>query len=314
MLQGAIRDTPPNPSSLKTCGPSMTSDPSDSDLDDFIPFDNVSFDDLMELHERDLSRLRYRWDIAQVFLAELRAVTLGRPFEATHRMWYSNIERQKELAAAVEAWPDRLGAEDGAFRGLASTPGLLAQLRPHYLEGQTLNPALAARRRLTFEERFGTTGRLGPEDIHHLQRETLRRMPPLAIAYPSEDDAPAPNPAALLEEVHQALDERLRYADRLCRDLRICAGAAPAALRSFVPRDEPVRARAFVDILLLGPNCSLLDDKDHPDPTFSTPAYTARRARAYVALHAATPDPQTPFNTVANVTRTLGVRPAGHEA
>jgi hypothetical protein len=224
-------------------------------------------------------------------------------------------KRQKEpRRRRPSVGPTGLHAEDGVFRALTSTPRLLAELRPHYPVGQTLNPAIAARRKLTFEERFGATNELRPEDIRHLQSETLRRMPPLAMKYPTADDQPALNPAALLEEAHEALDEHLRYGERLCRDLRICAGAPPTSLRSFGPGSEPVRVRAFIDVLLLGPNCSLLDDKDHPDPTFSTPAYTDRRARAYAALHAANPDPQTPFNTVANITRTLGVRRAEHEA
>lgn len=285
----------------------MTSDSLDSDLDTSESFEHASFDDVMELHDRGVSGLRYRWEMGQVFLAELRAVTLGRAWVVMDSFWDYCVEAQKNLAADVQAWVDRLAAEDGVFRGLASTPRLLAQLRPQYPEGQTVNPAIAALRRRTFEERFGATDELRPEDIRDLEHQTLRCMPPIAMAYPSKDDAPAPNPAALLEAVHQVLDEHLRYADRLCRDLRICAGAPPSALRSFIPRDQPVRARARIDLILLGRQCGILDDKDHPDPTHSTPAYTAHRARMYAALHAIDADPQSPFNSPANIQRMVHV-------
>lgn len=72
-----------------------------------------------------------------------------------------------------------------------------------------------------------------------------------------------------------------------------------------LPPRTPVAARALIDIILLGPNCGALDHVDIPNVTFATPVHTERRARAYPALHLATPDPHSPFNTPADLARTL---------
>lgn len=265
----------------------------------------AAFAALLDPLEVDLVHLRYRWESTKLFLIELRAVAHDRPFEIHDgAAWTWIVDAQNMLAIRLEDWTNQLLDEGGFFDTLVSTPGLLSELGAESPEGQPVDAALETRRLLTLEDRLGATGPVRPEHLDALRRDILRHMPPLAIDHRADRDDPEENPGSLLHQVHAALDEQLRYAERLCEDLRLCA-RAPAFSRPHLPRLTPVAARALIDIILLGPNYRTLDHADVPEVTFATPAPADRRARAYAALHVATPDPHSPFNTAADLARTL---------